>query len=306
MRVFHFSLLFMLFFINSAKADINSICVTIKPLHSLVAAVTKGISTPCLIIDNNHSLHEYMLKPSDAGKISNADIIFLTSYDFEIFMKKISTSLAKKDAVIIELGTQSGIDLLASREDNIFDHNHDGHHHHHGIYDYHVWLDPDNAIKIVNTIEKVLSTHDRANAHLYKQNAYATIEKLNLLNLKLKNDLARVADQPFLVFHDAYQYLEKKYHLSALGAITVNAEKSPGAKTIAHIKKLIKTKHAKCIFSEPQFPKVVVKNIAKASNINTGILDAEWEGSTRNPEESYFSLMLNLKDNLISCLGKTQ
>ena len=50
--------------------------VTIKPLHSLIAAVMKDVGTPSLIIEGAGSPHTYALKPSQAANLSRADLVF--------------------------------------------------------------------------------------------------------------------------------------------------------------------------------------------------------------------------------------
>ena len=280
------------------------VCTTIKPIYSLVANVMKDVAQPTLIIDNNHSLHHYMLKPSDAQKIANADIIFMVSYNFEQFMHKIAQNLSHKNKAIVELAVQSEVKLMPARVNNFFeDHsNHD--HHHDEIYDYHIWLDPINAIAMVKSIEATLSLHDQNNQKKYHRNAQDLIKRINKLNNHLYSQTDNIKDVPFLVFHDAYQYFEQRYQLKSVGAITLNPEFIPGASSMKKLNKLIVQNNIKCVFSEPQFPPTLVNKITSENKLHSATLDPEWEQTSNSIYDSYFALMHNLANNLSECLEK--
>ena len=48
-----------------AQADVN-VVTSIKPVHSLVSAVMKGVGEPSLLVEGAGSPHTYALKPSQA------------------------------------------------------------------------------------------------------------------------------------------------------------------------------------------------------------------------------------------------
>ena len=70
---------------SSSKAELK-VVTTIKPVHSLLANVMKGVGEPALIIDGSTSPHNFTLKPSHAKLIEQADIIFWIGKDLETFM----------------------------------------------------------------------------------------------------------------------------------------------------------------------------------------------------------------------------
>ena len=123
-----FIILVSFFFSFSAKAEVN-VVTTIKPLHSLVSSVMKGVGEPSLIIEGTNNPHTFVFKPSHAKMIEEADIIFWIGEDLEAFMEKPLDSLAEK-AQVISFMELSSIEKLKFREKNIFDDHdddHDGH-----------------------------------------------------------------------------------------------------------------------------------------------------------------------------------
>ena len=96
----------------------------------------------------------------------------------------------------------------------------------------HFWLDPENAKLMVTQIATTLSEVDPDNASAYQANAEAEQLKLDALEQELKTTLAPIADKPFVVFHDAYQYFEARFGLSLAGSVTVTPDVTPGAARI--------------------------------------------------------------------------
>ena len=71
---------------SSTKAELK-VVTTIKPLHSLIANVMEGIGEPALILEGSTSPHSFILKPSHARLLEEADIIFWVGEDIETFME---------------------------------------------------------------------------------------------------------------------------------------------------------------------------------------------------------------------------
>ena len=182
---------------------------------------------------------------------------------------------------------ESGLTLLPTREGGAWEKqritgmntttimiiSHAWHDHEHGTHDAHVWLDVDNARKMVATIATELSEHDAANAARYKANAAALTERLTALDAELKTTLAPIKDRPFVVFHDAYHYLEERYGLNAVGAITVSPDQRPSAQRLSQLRAKISSLDAACVFAEPQFEPTLVATVVEKTPAERGTLD---------------------------------
>ncbi|MEP1441460.1 MAG: zinc ABC transporter substrate-binding protein [Hyphomicrobiales bacterium] len=101
------------------------VVVSLKPIHSLVAAVMEGVGTPDLIVTGNESPHNFSLKPSQASVLSKADLIFYVAPDLEQFLTKPLETIAAK-AESVALIDAEGIVKLPYREGATFEeHDHD-------------------------------------------------------------------------------------------------------------------------------------------------------------------------------------
>ena len=189
-----------------------------------------------------------------------------------------------------------GHDEEGHKEDDHDDHGHEGHAH--GEHDPHIWLDPMNAKVILEEMAEHLIENDQENASKYKANLKKARKDLDKLTKKTKSELNK--DFKSIVFHDAYQYFEKRFDVNVLGAFTVNTDVMPGAEQLAEIREIIEHDKVSCVFSEPQFNPDIINAVAKDMNISTGVLDPL--GATLNPGKNlYFDLIKNMSKSFKSC-----
>jgi zinc transport system substrate-binding protein len=254
-----------------------NVVVTIKPIHSLAAAILEGVAEPKLLLEGAASPHAYALKPSDAEALSRADAVVRVSENLEVFLNKAIASLSAK-ARIIDLEKAPGLTLLSVRKGGLMqevsaEDDGDEDHHDHGATDVHFWLDPMNAISIAGYLTQQLADMDPDHGAQYRANEQRLKAKLAALDVELKGVFAGLSDKPFIVFHDVTQYLEKRYGLHGLGAVTLSPERAPGARRLSEIRDKIKVAKAICVFSEPQFPPKLVETLIDGTRAKKSVLD---------------------------------
>lgn len=330
------ALLFLTPTLASAAPDV---VVSIKPIHSLVASIMKGVGEPSLIVEGAASPHTYTLRPSNAQALENADVVFWVGHGLEAFLEKPLEALPKK-ARVIELEDAPGLTKLPFREGGAFeahdhgehgehaedhdghvhaeeagdDHGHDHeaeeaehesheHEHEHGGTDMHLWLDPDNAKAMAAEIAKTLVEVDPANKSTYEVNLAALDAEIGALDAEIARQLKPVADKPFIVFHDAYQYFETHYGVRVAGSVTVSPETMPGAERLTSIHAKIEELGAACVFAEPQFEPKLINVVTEGTQAKSGVLDPEGGALEAGPD-LYAKLMRNLATSMNSCLSQ--
>jgi zinc transport system substrate-binding protein len=279
---------------------------SIKPIHSLLAGVMAGAGTPALLVKGHASPHSFALKPSDAMTLESARIVFWAGPSLERFLLRPLAS-AEKTVALLET---PGLTLLPVRHGGLWE----AHEHEHAEaaehaealeeaeLDGHFWLDPSNAKLVAERMARELAAVDPDHAALYAENAAALVRRLDALDAELAAILAPVADRPFIVFHDAYQYFERHYRLAGAGSITLDPEQPPGAETLAAIRDRLAEGGAVCAFHEPQYPASLVETVTEGTGARVGELDPEGAALADGPE-LYFTLLRNLARSLARCLA---
>ena len=281
------------------QAETPRVVVSIPPIHSLAAGVMDGIGVPDLLVKSGASPHTYALKPSDAKALAEARIVFWIGESLESFLVKPLASLAGK-ATVVKLIEIPGLHRLPYRMGGPWKRNDHGHAH--GNTDAHIWLSPANGRVLAAAIVTALVEADPANAASYRANGLRLNDRLTVLEIEMKTALAPVKERPFVVFHDAYQYLEHAFGLNAIGAIAVAPEKPPAPKSLAALRQRIMAARARCVFHEPQFPAKLAETVAEGTGARIAILDPEGIVGTLGPN-LYFDLMRTNARALVECLG---
>ena len=287
-----------------AHAEVK-VVASIKPVHSLVAAVMQGVGEPSLIVDGAGSPHNFSLKPSQAAEIQEADLVFWIGEGLEAFLDKtIETIGAGANAV--ELIDAPGLQTLRFREGGAFE-AHDGEKDEaqgeaHDEIDMHVWLDPVNAKALAKAIEEALAAADPDNAAAYRANAAALGAKLDALVTNISGELETVRDRRFVVFHDGYHYFENRFGVTAAGSLTVTPDVMPGAERVAEIQGTIARLGVTCVFSEPQFEPRLIAIVTEGTGAHLGELDPL--GASLEPGPGlYFELLRAMAASIRTCLS---
>lgn len=281
---------------NAKPADV---LVTIKPIHSLVAKVMKGVGTPGLLIGGGASAHSYSLKPSDARALAHAKLIVWVGPDLENFLAAPLHALAG-NARTLALETAPGVTRLPPRRGGLWN---DGTKiDEAGNADPHIWLAPKNAIAMLQAIAAALEKTDPAHARTYAANAKAAIANIQRLTAQTGRALAPVRTRPYIVFHDAYHYFENAFHLSPIGAVTVAPERPVSPRRVETIRGALQSGKAVCIFREPEFSPKLIATMRAGTNAREGVLDPL--GADLKPGPGlYDALIRNLTQSLVRCLA---
>ncbi len=270
--------------VGLAQAAELKVVASIKPVHALAAAIMKDVGKPDLIIDGPGTPHSYALKPSKARLLAKADLIFWIGPALETFLQKPVQTIGVK-AQSIELASVDGLVRRNIRQiDNIKATSTDSQ------IDPHIWLDPQNARVMALNIAKALINKDPENADKYQANLQNLLAKLGALTREVLARLTPVKNQPFITYHDGYQYFEARFDLKSSGVLIVDPEIKPGARHIQEINNKLKQSGKICLFSEPQFSQKTLETIAENSQAKIALLDPL--GSNIAPGPGHYLLLI--------------
>ncbi len=149
-----------------------------------------------------------------------------------------------------------------------------------GVDDPHVWLAPDNAIRIAENIRFALCRHDPARTSIYNRNFEALKLELHQTDILVAEILSTHSGQEIFVFHPAYGYFTDEY-----GLIQVPIEVAggtPGPRHLAGIIDHAKAESVSTIFVQPQFSPSSAQTIARTVGAEIHTLDPLAENYSEN------------------------
>jgi len=292
-----------------------SVVASIKPIHSLVAAVMGDIGTPHLLLEAPSSAHHFTLKPSQARSLQAADIVFWVGPTMEQPLTKALATLAPQ-AQTLPLIESAGLVLInfdkvtpAHEKHDHEKHGHEKHdkHDEHAKHDDHlinphIWLDPQNAKIMLGVMAARLAKADPKNASAYAANADSMAARLATLETDITSQLASYSAAKFLVLHDAHVYFERRFGLRNYGAITTEPDVMPTASRVKALRDELREHRFDCIFTEPFLGQKAVALIAEGSKVSIGTLDPIASNLPAGAQ-LYPDLLMSYAKALQSCFG---
>ena len=237
-----FFIILLLCSVSIANAKLNTI-VSVVPQKVFVEKIGGNKVSVTLMVKPGSSPHSYEPKPSQMKDIAKADIYFSIGVEFEkVWLTRFTNQ--NHNMKVIDLG----YGVIKKNKDP------------------HIWTSPKNVKIIANNIYNSLVKNDLKNKTYYKNNYDKFLKELDELDLAIKTILKDTPkDSKFMVFHPAWGYFARDYHLIQL-PIEVDG-KNPKPRDI--VKLIIKAKQAKvkAILTAPEFSIKVATQIAKELNI---------------------------------------
>ncbi|PUB77908.1 MAG: zinc ABC transporter substrate-binding protein, partial [gamma proteobacterium symbiont of Ctena orbiculata] len=231
---------------GNAHGALN-VVVSLKPVHSLLASLMLDVAEPRLLLDDSQSPHGMSLKPSQIRMLNEADLIVWIGASLE---PALSHLLQRQsfEAPILSLLETPDLHLLPirnRREWRSHGHSHDHNDSHpdqaviSAMLDNHIWLSPENAAAMVRHLTQKLIELDNAHSAAYRKNSRELLNRLNTFDNVIRTRLKPVANTPYIVFHDAYQYFEAHYGMHTVGTVNITPDQLSGARHIHRLRQTI-------------------------------------------------------------------
>lgn len=269
-------LFFMLLNISPAMAQVTIITTNIvqKMFVENIGASHVNVSS---IIPIGANPHTYSPKPKQMLEVAHAKVYFMLDSEFDTVWLPKFKALNKN--MLIE-NMAKGVQMIEYDSDSDHAHSHNVHESHalHEEMDPHVWMSPAAVKVMAKNIYDVLISIDSAHAGDYTQNYQRFSNQIDQTDKQIRHLLSNVKEgTKFMVFHPAFGYFAKEYHLKQ---VAVEFEgKKPKPKMLMHIIQEAKEEHIKTIITSPEFSDKAAKVIAKetgASIVKISPLSIHW------------------------------
>lgn len=324
----------------NAGQEAPKVVTDIAPIHSLAAMVMEGVGTPELLLDKAISPHDFSMRPTQARQLSQADLVFWVGSELTPGLERAIGNLSGQASSVALTGLfddgeghgdhdaePEGHDEHAAEhkdpehndpehhgdeahrdhdeaEHGAHDDDHaDGDHHDHEG-DPHIWLDPLNALIVIDRMAEELTSRDPARAETYRANAKAARDRIESLTERLRVTLGPIRGRPYIVQHDAYRRFEARFGIAALAAISPSDGTAPSAAAFRHtIEEARASDQTRlCFFTEPQIRDSKAEAFAAELQARLGELDPL--GSRLEPGPAlYPALIEGLAESLLACLS---
>jgi ABC-type Zn uptake system ZnuABC Zn-binding protein ZnuA len=281
------------------KAKLNVVS-SVAPLVNIIFNIAGDKVQVVGIIPEGTDSHTFEPAPSDAVKLSKADVMFFNGLDLEAPTIKLAQANKKAGAQIVILGEltikpdQYAYDFSFPKEL--------------GHPNPHLWMNPMYALRYGEIVKDTLSTGDPANASSYQANYDKFKQSITDLDAATAKSLNSIPpnNRKLLTYHDSLAYFVVRYPMmKVIGAIQPSSFAEPSAQEVAKLIKQIRAEKVPAIFGSEVFPSKVLEQIAKESGAKfiDKLRDDELPGNRGDKNHSYVGLMVEDVTVVTSALG---
>jgi zinc transport system substrate-binding protein len=278
------------------------VVATIFPIYDFALNVGGDRVKVSMLLPPATDAHNYELKPEDIVKVSKADIFLFTNFEMEQWAYKIIQAAGEKTNVL-PVETGSGAFLLPlSYEDGRHAHHgnngHDEHTEHASKFDPHIWLDLDNAQKMVDNIARAFIKKDSRSSDYYLKNAQEYKLKLIALDKRYRNELNKCKTKTILhAGHWAFAYLAKQYNFIYVAASNVTADAEPTPQKMVSLIEQVKAENIRYIYYEDLVAPRLAQTIARETGTELLKL-SNGHDISKEDMKSGLSFILLIENNL--------
>lgn len=287
------ALLFLTACSNSSEEDNSklNIYTTVFPLTSFVEEIGGDTVEVESIYPAGADMHSYEPTQKDMMEYADGNIFMMTSNDLDPIAKNITDTI-NEDTNVIETTANINEDDLISTSHDDHDHEHDDDHdHEHGSGDPHIWLNPNLAIIMAESVKDALIDAQPEHSDMYEEN-------FNNLRTDLEDidkQLTEITEDPVYtdvyISHESLGYLAEQYGFHQVG-INGLSNQEPSQKELTEIIDQIQAQNIPYILYEPNVTSTVTDVIRDETNTEPLYFNNLETLTDNDPEDATYQSMM--------------
>ena len=265
-----------------------TVVTTFTVIADMAQNVAGDDATVLSITKPGAEIHDYEPTPQDLVKAQQADLVLWNGLNLERWFERFFANVKDVPSVVVT----EGVEPMSI---------------HGGEYDGkpnpHAWMSVENAKIYVKNIEAALAKHDPAHAENYHKNAAAYLAKLEAMDAKLKEDVAKIPEaQRWLVSSEgAFSYLARDLGFKEAYLWPINAEQQGTPQQVSALIETVRANKIPVVFSESTISDKPAKQVAKESGAKYGgVLYVDSLSAADGPVPTYLDLLKVTTDTVIN------
>ena len=242
--------------------------------------------------------HDWEPSTNDLKNLEKADVFIYNGADMEPWADDL---LVSRSDTLHVVEASENVELRTTDGEHEHAHEHEDADHHHGDFDPHVWLDPENAKIEMEAIRDALCAADPENSTVFQSNYEKYAAELDALDSEFREKLAPLPNRTIVVAHEAFGYLCDAYGLTQVGIEGLSPDSEPDPGRMAEVIDFVREHSISTIFFEELVSPKVAEAIASETGAQAKML-SPLEGLSDEQAAAgadYFSVM---HDNLAALM----
>ncbi len=253
-------LLLLVFSMPLFAGDGFRVVVSIKPVHSLLAALMQGVGSPTLLLEGDQTPYGYRLTGAQKQQLADANLVVWVGPELESFLIE-PLQNALPDRHVVALLDGPGLKVLPEREDE-------------SRLDPFFWLDSRNGLILVDDLTRTLMQADPGHAHVYRRNRDQVFAQVAEMDRTLEYGYRGMKGGVVILYHDTQQYFEQAYALKTALVLSPLPPQPIGAARLLQARALIRDGRVSCLLTERGLPLKDLELLTAGTHVQVGELDS--------------------------------
>ena len=241
-----------------AEAEEITVVATFYPVYILAENVldgVAGVTVASMTPPSTGCLHDYQLLTADMRTLSGAKALIINGAGME---DSFLPTIRERFSQLTVVDCSQGVALMAPAE---HDGDEDGHDH--GEYNAHIWLDPQNAVQMVENIRSAMAELLPGQTEKINENAAAYTVRLQALDAELSAAIGALPQKQIVTFHEAFPYFARAYGLEVVAVVTADPDAPLSSRMLSEVIGAVRAAGNPPLFSEPNYDNNAVRTVAR-------------------------------------------
>ncbi len=279
-------------------AGAETVATSFYPIYLLTINLTQGVDgvdVHNLAAPGTGCLHDYQLQTSDMKALAQADVFLVNGAGMESYLTHVYDAFPSLPVVEASTGVELLDDddmpvAIGEGETEV---------------NAHIWLDPQNAIIMVQNLCEGLSQAMPEHRKAFESNRDAYCARLEALDAALTEGLKDLPHKDIITFHEAFPYFAKAYGLNVVAVVNREPGDALSPARLSELVKLVETLGTPPLFVEPQYEDMAAQTLAQETGAKVYTLDPVVTGPEDTAEALtyYETTMLANMETLQTALG---
>ncbi len=229
------------------------VVTTIRPLTLIAEEIAGSVANVRQMLPDTETEHHYSLRVSDRQLLDQADLVVWVGPGLEHFLA--SSLLTREPDTVITAALLPTIVWPSTDTQR---------------GDYHLWLNPDNAVAIARAISAWLSVRVPEGAAQINDNLRVFEAAQHAAADDVRAELKDLTANALLVDHDAFGHFVDYFGLHQAGAMRGANGLPAGARELKH---LLALENVRCVVAEPRHRSDRVRRVAQQLGAKVVVID---------------------------------
>lgn len=274
------------------------IVATLFPQYDFAKQIVGDKAEVKLLLSSGVEAHNYEPSAKDMMTIlNNSDMFLYNGTDLEPWTEKLIEGLKENNCNIVNVATDIQLIKLEEFEEKninseiLADAHKENHNHADEIYDEHIWMNPNNAIIMIDNILKEICKIDSENQNYYKANAEKYKNEILNIDKEIRNIVSLSEKKEIAIGGEfAYAYLVDTYDLKFVSVYMNCGEgEDPSISKVKSVIDYINKYNMPVVYYEELSEGTVAKMIAEETKSKSLVLYSVHNGDITH--DTYVSLM---------------